>query len=461
MQFPRIIRGSAWYKWLTSGRTDAQNVGGRGLGIETMETFGNTADHDGTRHGMVRTPEKFVKDETASTHKFVKGGSKVRKGEVKADAQRASRPAHQRVATAPARKDGKRAARQIINAQLRHKTAERDKTKAKLRRARKKVRTRERVYRKLSRSERGYFGSFGPVFAIESFIALFDIGVIHDAMERSGTSSTTAWMTSLGVPLLVFGCNHAFGVVAGAIGLATPREKRRALAVVAFLAGMTLLIATFVALLIFRGQAGAQLNRALNALADGRNDGPLTFLVPMQWLGLAQMAGSIAAISAVALWTIAKRGREQQKRIQDVERKSAAYQGEVERLDREIADLVREGQAAELAIYEIAADEAAAHSELAVLQRQLDGHLEAEDGLCEAVQARGDIEYEITEALYRNGGVWRQAMPSVRMFFGRFYTPGPRDIQGDPPEAPRPTEPGSNGHDPSRHVDPDDFVPLS
>ncbi|MCA1706100.1 MAG: hypothetical protein LC808_23705, partial [Actinobacteria bacterium] len=270
------------------------------------------------------------------------------------------------------------------------------------------------------------------------------------------------------VPLLVFGANHTFGLIAGAIGLASPPEKRRKLALIALVAGLTLLMAAFVALLIFRGIAGDQMNQSLNDLVNNQSSAELKFLVPMQWLGLAQMAGSIAAIGAVALWTLGRRGREQQKRVRHANAQVAGYQAETKELDAEIEELLRKGEAAQVAAYTIEADRAAAMAEMGLREQVLTYELETEEGLREAVDARGDLEYEITDQLYRNGGIRRAAMATTRGRFGRGSTPALQDIGGAPeetegtrPEAsPKVAKPSTNGHKPSQHIDPDNVTPL-
>lgn len=462
-----MLRRSA-YNRLRSGRTAMQHVGSRGLGTETIERFGDKAAHDGTRHGMVRNPDELVKGGNASMHRFVSAGSTVRKAEVRAEAHRGIKSASERVATAPARRQAKEALTGIIAARVARAFDKRKEAENKIGPARENLRAEEKRYEQLPRSERVFFESIFIVLLIEVFIVVFDVGVIHDALENSGQSQTTAWMTSIGVPLLVFGANHTFGLIAGAIGLASPPEKRRKLALIAFVGGLTLLMATFVALLVFRGIAGDQMNQSLNDLVNSKGGAELNFLVPMQWLGLAQMAGSIAAIGAVALWTMGRRGREQQKRLSQVKAQFVRYEAETKHLDAEIDGLLREGEAAQIAAYGVEADRAAATVEMRLREQLLTNQLEAEEGLREAVDARGDLEYEISEQLYRNGGVRRGAMATTRGRFGRRYTPAPQDIEGapqhaegSPPEAsPKPAKPSANGHKPSQHIDPGNVTPL-
>ena len=466
---PRMIRRSAFSDWLPFGRTDARHVGSRGLGTETIERFGDTVGHDGRRHGMVRNPNELVKDGNASMHKFVRAGSTVRKAEVRAEAHRGIKSASERVATAPARRQAKEAQTGIIAARVARALDKRKEVESKIGPARESLRAEEKRYDQLPRSERVFFESILIVLLIEVFIVVFDVGVIHDALENSGQSRTTAWMTSIGVPLLVFGANHTFGLIAGAIGLATPPEKRRKLALIAFVAGLTLLMATFVALLVFRGIAGDQMNQSLNDLVNNQSGAELKFLVPMQWLGLAQMAGSIAAIGAVALWTMGRGGREQVKRLSQANAQFVRYEAETKELDAEIEGLLREGEAAQIAAYGVEADRAAATVDMRLREQLLTNQLEAEEGLREAVHARGDLEYEVTEQLYRNGGVRRGAMATTTGRFGRRYTPAPRDIegvpqdvQGTPPQEHRePAKPSLNGHKPAQPIDPDTVTRVS
>ncbi|MBA3420829.1 MAG: hypothetical protein H0U12_02870 [Thermoleophilaceae bacterium] len=180
-----MLRRSASYNWLPSGRRDAQHDGSRGLGTETIERFGETAGHDGTRHGMVRNPQKLVKDGNGSMHRVVSGGSTVRKGEVKAEAHRDIESARKRVATTPARRQGKEALKPIVDARVARALERRKEVENKIGPARESLRAEEKRYDELPPSERVFFESILIVLLIEIFTVAFDVGVIHDAHSRT------------------------------------------------------------------------------------------------------------------------------------------------------------------------------------------------------------------------------------------------------------------------------------
>lgn len=413
---------------------------GRGRFAIDTDALHRAAVADGTRHGAVRSPADTITRDDSATHRFIDGSSKARQGQTKVEAHHASRDANARYATAEARKEGKKAEQRLIKVRILGKHAERHEATLVLHTRETELNKAKVSRAELSAAEKGHVG-LPTVLACETFVAAFDGAVIHDALERSGTTPTTVWLTSFGVPLLIGACNHGFGVLAGVIGRATPKERRLSLALTAFGVGITALVATFATLMIFRALAGDQLNAALNALAAGGSVGNLRFTVPMYWLGPAQLAGSIAAISLVALWTMGKPGREARKAI--IESRNARHdaRNEVLRIDSEIDALVEDYKSAELAICEIDADQAAAHSELVVTQRTLNSDLESEEGIRQALKARADIEFQITSKLHQNGGVWLAAIATIKNALGRQHTPKPQftSASGDP---------SHNGHKP-------------
>ncbi|MDQ6804427.1 MAG: hypothetical protein M3065_05575, partial [Actinomycetota bacterium] len=355
---PKVMRGAGFFNWLRSGRTDAQRVGSRGLGIETMETFGETAAHTGARHGRVRNPDKLVTGDDASMHRFVKGGSKVRKREVSAGAHRGTKSAAERAATSPARKEAQLALKKTVYARLVRTMHRRDKEATKIVSARERVQAEEQAYAQLPRSEQGYFEFRRTVLLIEGFVVAFDLPILRDALTHSGMRSTTMWLASIGLPLVIFAANRALGVTGGVIGRATAPEKRLRLAVSAFAAGLTFLMGGFIALMVFRAAATSAINQTIQNLVNGHHTGNLSLLVPLHWMAFLQVAGSIAAISAVALWTMGSTGRRRQERINQAKKELCDHEATFERLEAEIEELHRQSEATEVAIYEIEADKA-------------------------------------------------------------------------------------------------------
>ena len=315
-------------------------------------------------------------------------------------------------------------------------------------------------WRSLRRSERGYYDSVWIVWAVEILVVFFDAFVIHGALEKTGVSQAGLWGTTLTVPGAIWAANHSLGVLAGAIGMRVQQSRLR-LGAVAFVSGAGALLVAFVTLAIFRDASAQAQNDALKAIAQGEPSTLEFFLSPL-WMGPLQVAGSVAAISAVALWTIAKPGREQQTRVNEALEDLAECEGEYERAVSELREVERHIEAAydaleaaEVAVYEIDARGAAADAEIDNLEAIFDAQQEQEAALAATVQARYEAELTWVKKIYENGGVWRCAMPTHERLFRRVRSRGPLDRAGAPP-----VEPSQNGEGPHEQVDPRAFKPT-
>jgi hypothetical protein len=300
-------------------------------------------------------------------------------------------------------------------------------------------------YEALPRSAKGYMGDVFVVLGIELGVVTFDGGSLRAALVRSGYSEISVLFLSASVPALIFAANHALGVLAGVIGNKLG-FRRLQVAVGTFAAGFGVLMLTFVLLAVFRDRGVAAENATLAKWAAGHAVGhDASFLISPVWLGPAQVAGSIAAIIAVAFWTLAKPGRELRGRIREERGELARREGAVRQVEGQIeaAHARQDALQQEAAQIEVTAAEAQAeidaHIELVATQH------EAESGLAEAARGRLREAFIYTATIYRNGGVIRAARATIWRFSWRI-TPPASDQLGQPYRRSTPASTGSNGH---------------
>jgi hypothetical protein len=292
----------------------------------------------------------------------------------------------------------------------------------------------------------------------------------------------TVWGTSLTVPLAIAAANHGFGVLAGAIGIRTPGERRLKLAAALFLAGFGALIIAFALLMIFRAVAADSMNAALTALASGHPAANLQFFISPLWMGPLQVAGSFAAVSLTALWTMAKEGREYRSETlapaKDgrtvAEADLTTAKDEIVRQKAQIAQTRAQLDAALLAPQEIEAEAEEARAQVICLTKEFQALVNTETALSNEMGAIYKTDRNYTRATYVNGGVWRMQRPTEYPKKGQPFTPGASDERSDPEtirqrhqekgpqeqeaEAAREQAASSNGHDQDDDLDPEQFT---
>lgn len=267
---------------------------------------------------------------------------------------------------------------------------------------------------------RGYFSTRGPVAAAAAAVVVFDAFVLHGALETSGLDVVTVWGTTATVAAAIAAANHGFGVLAGAIGLATPARHRLRVAAVLFAAGFGAMLLAFLLLMLFRAEATDATNAALESIAKGKVPDRFTFFISPLWMGPLQVGGSLAAISLTAFWTMAKEGREYTAEvIVPAERIVAEAAGRVSSLQGQIAATEQRLETAIVAKHEIEADGVAAGAEVEAALIANHAADEGEDGLATAAKGRYRAAYAYHEKLYRNAGLYRMATPSVLSWFRR------------------------------------------
>jgi hypothetical protein len=441
------------HSWRDYGRVDQEAMGEPSTGFETSGRLVERAQLDGEELGAARAPEDQAVGDGSGAKEYIAGASKARKGVLTAEALSERLQTAKRVATKPARLAANKVRRNCVEDRLKrlvehHRPPAERKVKdqkAEL------VRERARLAG-LPRHLKGYFPSALIPAAIELGVVAFDGGALHSGLERAGFSTGWVWYLAVTVPLLVLAVNHALGVLIGAIGQKLGASQLK-VAVGVFVVGFAALVVAFVMLTIFRGEATAGQNSALAAWAGGKLNAAPSVLISPIWLGPAQVAGSIAAIVAVAFFTMEQEGREVRAAIGAAEHLLARYERELAEVEADIESAQLEHEAALTTATEIEADVAEAQAQLDAHEKTLAAKLQAEDGLAAATQGRLRTRYRYVAQIYSNGGVVRVALATVTRRFGRRYTPPPGDAPGEPYRPPA----DRNGH---RHTTPDDLRGL-
>jgi hypothetical protein len=448
-----------------------------GTGFETAEQLNETARRLGRDFGPAWMPTEEALGRGAAPNRHIDGGTQTRKALVEHAALEGERAARTRVKTVKARKRVARQAARTLKSACKE-------LKAQLPDAVQRVRDRryeldqaiDHYLLDMPRVVRGYFKTSRPVIAVAIAVATFDAWVLHAALEYSGMSDVVVWGTTLTVPLLIIGINHAFGVLAGAIGLRTPSGRRLQLAAALLVAGFGAAVTGFLMLMIFRAQAVDAQNATIRALAHGNSNAELSFFVSPLWLGPLQIAGSFAVLSLTALWTMAKGGREYVELViepltLDWEEAGIA----LTRLEERVEKVGEQLAEATLVEHEVEVDGVAAGVAAEIVKRQLKAARKAEEGLGTAAKALYESTERYEDKIARNGRVWRVAMPTEHPRHGEPHTTGPRDVSAEasPPRYPQRTSArrrGSasgaawrgarrNGHS-SHGLDPDQLRPL-
>lgn len=443
-----------------------------GTGFETAEQLTETARSHGRDFGPARIAQRDALGRNAAPNRHIEGAVETRKTVARQDALAKEQAARTRVTTVRSRQ---REARETVRA-LRSTLAD---LKQQLTATQQRVRDRRDALDEaidhwllgMPRALRGYFEKRSAVAAVAVAVATFDAWVLHAALEYSGMSGSVVWGTTLSVPLLIIAINHGFGVLAGAIGLRTPPRRHLQLAVALLVAGFGAALVGFVLLMIFRVHAIDAQNATLRAFARGDAGAQLKFFISPLWLGPLQIAGSFAALSMTALWTMAKEGRDFRALVLDpltLDWEEAST--ELSRLERRFAEKSEELQDAVLEEHRIETDGLAAGVEIEIARRQLEAALEAEDGLGKASQALYETTERYHDRIAENGRVWRVAMPTAFPRYGDPFTPGPRDVASEEPADRYPQRaratppwrgrPNSNGRGRRRNIDPDQLKPL-
>ena len=167
----------------------------------------------------------------------------------------------------------------------------------------------------LSLSERGLIGSKWVLFGIEASAVAVDVAILHSALEYSGMGPVSVWMTSLLAPAAIAGIHFTFGTVLGGIVCKLSGSQRLKAAIGGLAAGLVALMTTFLLLAVFREASNEALNSGLSEIASGSDSGSLDLFISSLWLGPLQVAASLSAIAAAALWVLGRPGRDLDQKV--------------------------------------------------------------------------------------------------------------------------------------------------
>jgi len=407
---------------------------GPSTGHDSPAALMETAARDGEPAGAAQLSRDRAVGDSSGAVERINGASKVRKGVLKASSARGRMPARQRVATRRARKSAASAHTSVLGKRLKRlQDGALPQEEQRLGQERDKVATLRAKHDDLPLIQRATLVTAAGMAAVGLAVFGYDGVVLAPALKHAGfgLEGPALWFAAITTPMALVAVCWVLGALAGAIALHVPARTRLRLAVAAVVAGGVALVGTLVMLTVFRAEATNGHNGLIHALTHGA--APARRLVTPWWFGPLQLAGSVAAIAAGAIYAAGKDGRDLRKlinagedRVKKQERTVASVEAEIEQIHREI-------DRATVAVHEIDIDAASAQVEVQTAGETLRAELDGEDGLRQAAIGKLRAVFDYTHKIYVNGGVWRVALPTVKRFrFGPRYTPPPGDAESPP-----------------------------
>lgn len=383
----------------------------------------------GEELGAVRLDAATARSADAPPKHFLDGVRQVRQAQVRRDGVSARVDCERRRATAPARSAEARTRLDNLRSRIGALAARRDAAQAERQACKGRLESASTSLRALPPLQRGLIGKALLIF-IEASVVVFDAFLIHAALEQSGMAQASVWGTSLTVPLAIAACNAAFGLLAGLVALRSPARRWLAAGALAF--GLVALLVAFGLLGYFRAEAVDSQNQELAQLAAGGQLRSLSFLISPLWMAPLQLAGSVAAMVAMALWTVGSPGRDLRRQVKeyDDDYRRAQKAADVAAATLEAAE--RDVHDASLAEHQIEADAQAAAVEAPAIVEIVEAGTDGEAALAEAMKARYETAFLHHDKLYANGNAWR-AVQILRAPWRRasvLHTAMPRQPQG-------------------------------
>ena len=397
---------------------------------QTPKRLEAAAKADGEALGSVRLDPAAARAADSPPKQFVDGVGRVRQAQVRRDGVAARVECDRRQATGPARKAEARVCLDNLRSRLPSLGAKRDAARADQQACRSRLDAVADQLRALPASRRGLVSKLLLIF-IEAAVVVFDAFLVHAALEQSGMAAASVWGTTLTVPLAIAACNTAFGLLAGLVALRSP--ARRWLAAGALLAGLVALLVAFGLLGYFRAEAVDAQNQELAKLASGGQLGSLSFLISPLWMAPLQLAGSIAAMVSMALWTVGSPGRALRDQVAEGRREYRAAEQVAAKASAELEAAEQAVDDASLAEHQIEADVQAAGVEGPAIVEVVEVGTDGEAALAEAMKARFETAFLHHDKLYANGGVVR----GIEVIRGRWrraagvHTTLPRQSAGE------------------------------
>lgn len=371
---------------------------------QTPERLEAAAKADGEALGAVRLDPAAARAADSPPKQFLDGVGRVRQAQVRRDGVAARVECDRRQATGPARKAEARVRLENLRSHLSSLGARRDAAEADKQAARSRLDVAVDQLRALPASRRGLVSKLLLIF-IEAAVVVFDAFLIHVALEQSGMAAASVWGTTLTVPLAIAACNTAFGLLAGLVALRTP--ARRWLATGALAAGLVALLVAFGLLGYFRAEAVDAQNQELAQVAAGGQLGSLSFLISPLWMLPLQLAGSVAAMAVMAMWTVGAPGRALRDQVAEHRREYRTAEQAAHMASAELEAAQRAVEEAAVAEHQIEADVQAARVEGPAIVEVVEVGTDGEVALTEAMKSRFETAFLHHDKLYANGDAWR------------------------------------------------------
>lgn len=433
------IRYSTW----TDRHGQIQNIvdGESGVGYETPSRLRDQAEADGSDLGAARVPREEVLSDDAPARRYIEGGVQVRQELVREDAEIASLPAHQSIFSEEARRKQAEENVALLGDDLVLQVGEEDEAKGRREQTLQKLTSAKQALSDLPALAKGLLGKW-IVVLIEMAVAVFDAAVVHSVLEISGLTPAAAWLSTLLIPGVIASAHVAFGALAGFIvGQISPRNQLK-VAVGMFAAGFVALLVAFGLLGAFRAEGLGQINSQLAEVASGGDTGDLELFINPAWMMGLQIAGSLAAISAVALYVLGQPGRDARQEVAEATVEDTKAEADQRIASEAVASTRQQLKQAKLSVPQTAVEARQAAAELVVGSRATEARLKAEDGLGQALCGRLGVAFQYHDQTYSNGGVRRAAMPDHDPKKPRPSKRAPRDVSWDESSGPV-TEPSA------------------
>lgn len=425
----RPIEYGTWSGNSRHGQIEHLVDGEAGVGYETPSRARALVEADGEQLGAVRLPLEVVLRDDAPTCRYVNGSIQVRQSLVREQAQLDSLSAHRLIISEEARRKLSEETVSLLGDDLVLQVGEEEAARGRFERAKAKVQTlKDDFASSLSALERGLIGKRG-LLLIEGSVALYDAAIIHPFLETAGFGSFAAWASTITIPALIGSVHMAFGTLAGFVaGEIKPRNRLR-LVTGTLVAGIAVLMVGLITLGVFRGQGLEHLNQQLAEVASGGSTDKLALFTNPGWMMWLQLCGSVAAVSAAALYALGQPGRILKDKLAGAEVEEAEAKRELDVAAGDVRTTRQQIKQAKLAMPQTAVDAREAAAELVVKGRATEARVAAEAGLGEALRGRYGVSLRYHHQAYGNGEVKRAAVPDGGP--NRYRRPkrhGPRDI---------------------------------
>lgn len=381
-----------------------------GTSYEVPAEFIAWAANQGESYGAARVVAELALADDSGIARFVDGGTGVRKHLAAERAAKVSIPARKLVASETERKALAEVRAGTARDRVPLLIAKEDDAKNRAACAEDDLDKAVAERDELSLAERGLIKSKWVLGFIEGGAVAFDCALLHGSLEYSGAGSASVWMTSVLAPAAIAGVHVTFGTMAGWVASQMPDRRRLKAAAGALVVGFGVLLAAFVCLAVFREAGNDALNSGLAEIASGDESASPELFISSLWMAPLQVAASIGAVLAIALWVIGQPGRDADLKVAETKQAKSTADTELEQSSGQVEAAREEIRVAELSVPQMSVDALEAEAENEALANALSLRLGAEDALGESAKARFKAAYVLSDRVYDNGRVRRAAM---------------------------------------------------